>query len=251
MDLVGKAWSDIVATYNPHLIEFGGNIIVQVIFWWIPCIAFSSLHSIFPGFSEAHKIQPAPKQPTANDIHQSVIVALRNQFMVTALHGALVYAAYTQGMPPTLRVTVELPSILELARDYVFCLLGREAMFYYSHRVFHWRPLYKRIHKMHHKFTAPVAFASQYAHPVEHIIANMLPIALPPLILRVHVVTMFIFLASMLIETSTVHSGYDFLGGVARKHDRHHERFDVYFGGIGVLDWLHGTGEDEKRRKRA
>ncbi len=24
-------------------------------------------------------------------------------------------------------------------------------------------------------------------------------------------------------------------------HDLHHEKFNVYFGGLGVLDWLHGT----------
>lgn len=102
------------------------------------------------------------------------------------------------------------------------------------------------MHKTHHRFTAPVALASQYAHPLEHVAANTLPIVLPPLLLRSHVLTLWAFLAYQLVETATVHSGYDFFRGLARKHDRHHERFDVYFGGLGFLDWLHGTDETDR-----
>lgn len=94
-----------------------------------------------------------------------------------------------------------------------------------------------------------MAFSSQYAHPVEHIAANVLPILLPPLLLKSHILTMWVFVAFQLIETSTVHSGYDFFGGAAKKHDRHHERFDVYFGGIGLLDYVLGTDEREDRRR--
>ena len=60
---------------------------------------------------------------------------------------------------------------------------------------------------------------------------------------------MCLFLAFQLVETATVHSGYDFFSGAARKHDRHHERFDVFFGGIGLLDWIHGTDESDRLGK--
>ncbi len=57
------------------------------------------------------------------------------------------------------------------------------------------------------------------------------------------------FLAVELLETTTVHSGYDFLSGVARKHDAHHEKFMIYFGTIGLLDWVHGTDGKRKPQK--
>jgi hypothetical protein len=52
---------------------------------------------------------------------------------------------------------------------------------------------------------------------------------------------MWVFLGVELIETSTVHSGYGFFGGLAKKHDFHHEKFTVCFGVLGLLDWIHGT----------
>lgn len=104
---------------------------------------------------------------------------------------------------------------------------------------------------MHHRFTAPVSLTAQYAHPLEHFLVNALPISIPPMILKCHIVTFWAFLAFELLETTTVHSGYDFLNGSARMHDLHHEKFNVYFGTVGFLDWLHGTDVKEKDRAKA
>lgn len=243
-------WKRTVATYNPHVIDVVGSQVIQVIFWWLPSLLYIFLDTLAPAFSAAHKIQPAPKQPTRAEILHAAGVSLRNQAIILALQAGGALLASSAGQAPTFRVTGDLPSAVEVARDLAVSALAREALFYYAHRVFHWRPLYRRFHKTHHKFTAPVAFASQYAHPLEHVLANTLPIVLPPALLRSHVLTFWLFLAYQLVETATVHSGYDFFHGLARKHDRHHERFDVYFGGFGFLDWFHGTDESGRNRTK-
>jgi sterol desaturase/sphingolipid hydroxylase (fatty acid hydroxylase superfamily) len=128
-----------------------------------------------------------------------------------------------------------------MARDVIISIILREVIFYYVHRLLHHPSIYPIFHKPHHRFTAPVALAAQHATITEHIAANILPIAVPPKLLKSHIVTFWVFLTLELLETTTVHSGYDFLAGSARMHDLHHEKFVVCFGTVGLLDWLHKT----------
>lgn len=70
----------------------------------------------------------------------------------------------------------DLPTPLTLALTIFFFMLVEDFIFYWTHRLFHWRVIYPYIHKMHHEHKTTVGIAAEYAHPLEFILGNMLPL---------------------------------------------------------------------------
>ena len=241
---IQRHWDGALASYSPFAVELYGTIIIQIMAFYIPCAAYQSLPRFFPQYSERHKLQPASKQPTQEQVWECLLVVLRNQVVATVVHTFAMLLQQRLGHLPAFVISSELPSWPLVVRDLLLSFIGREGLFYYVHRLLHRKGLYPRIHKIHHRFTAPVALAAQYAHPFEHLVSNIVPIFLPPVLLQTHILTFWTFLAIMLFEAATVHSGYNFYEGMAKRHDKHHEKFRVNYGGaLAFLDWFHGTGE--------
>jgi len=170
------SWTSIVANYSPTQIILTGNFIVQTLAFWLPSLFYLSIDLIADHPLHKYKIQPA-KTVTGREVVQCLKTVLFNQYLVaTPLDISLAVLAMKLGHPPALRVSPVLPSVTEIARDFTVSIILREILFYYSHRLIHIPALYKRIHKTHHKFTAPIAPSAEFAHPVEHLISNILPV---------------------------------------------------------------------------
>lgn len=102
--------------------------------------------------------------------------------------------------------------------------------------------LYARYHKLHHSFTAPIAFTGLYASPVEHFFADLLPTVLPLAIVAhlyepVHIIFFNTVLMGVLLASTAKYSGYDFAQSpLPKAHSLHHEKFNVNL----WLSALHG-----------
>ena len=134
----------------------------------------------------------------------------------------------------------------------------RDLHFYLIHRMIHWPPLYKSVHKLHHKNVNPSPWSGLAMHPVEH----LLYFSGPLLFLVVPFAPFHILFT--LIHTGLApvggHTGFERveLGGdtsidtSSHAHYLHHKFFECnYADGIIPLDkWFNtfhnGSEESEK-----
>jgi hypothetical protein len=89
---------------------------------------------------------------------------------------------------------------------------------------------------------------ANYDHPICHLLHRFLPLYLPAITLRMHILTYLFLVVLFSLEETFVYSGYSILPstimlkGMARRTDAHMmSEGDGNFGPLGVLDWIHDT----------
>ena len=190
-----------------------------------------------------YKTQPGKNQPLDPVLfHKAFRRIFFNSFFINI---PLAYFGYDAFVRATRPIDSPLPNMLEILVHLIGCVAVEEVGFYYSHRLFHHPLLYKHIHKIHHEWQAPIAMTAVYAHPLEHLVANLGPVLAGPMVCGSHIVTLWIWLVIALFSTASGHSGYHlpFMPS-PEAHDFHHLKFTNNFGATGFLDWLHGTDKE-------
>ncbi|KAG8856077.1 C-4 sterol methyl oxidase [Serendipita sp. 411] len=145
---------------------------------------------------------------------------------------------------------------LQVAGFFVF----EDFYHFVAHQALHYGPLYRHIHKLHHKYSAPFGLAAEYAHPLETLILALGTLGGPILWTMYsgdfHIVTMYLWVTLRLFQAIDAHSGYDFPWSLqhilpfwsgADHHDFHHMAFTNNYS-TSFRWWDHLFGTDDKYR---
>lgn len=124
-------------------------------------------------------------------------------------------------------------------------LLFTDMFVYWIHRGLHWGPLYKYIHKPHHRWLVSTPFASHAFHPLDGV-AQSLPYHIYGFLFPMHSFTWIFMFFFVNCWTISIHDGNHFskskILNTTAHHSIHHRDFNYNYGQYFTLwDRIGGT----------
>ncbi|XP_048589247.1 fatty acid hydroxylase domain-containing protein 2 isoform X2 [Nematostella vectensis] len=224
---------DLFGHNDVAVIVLGTTLETFFVFWFVNAFFLFIDITGRPKWALKYKIQDGQNMPVdKKKLIRAIKVVLFNQLVVgVGLTAALIPVYRWRGCS----IDENLPSFHWVLFEIACFTLVEEFGFYYSHRLAHHPKIYKYIHKQHHEWTAPIGIVSIYAHPLEHLVSNLCPIVLGPLLMGSHIATAWLWFSIALTTTNISHSGYHFpFLPSPEAHDFHHLKFNQNYGVLGV-----------------
>ena len=179
-----------------------------------------------------------------SQVPDNVFWTLASGVTVWTAYEALMMWSLANGYAPALDMPGDWPWLVLL----ILLMPAWETFYFFLiHRLIHWRPLYQRIHALHHRNTNVGPWSGMSMHPLEHVIylgTVLIHFVVPstPLLIIFH-------LSYFTLSAATTHTGYQ--GIVIRgrlvlplgtfHHQLHHRYYECNYGGMEI-PWDKWTG---------
>ena len=230
------AWAAAVGALGPPLAFVLVNLGLYLAGHWLVVWGLDALERWAPAVVARHRLDPERGEADPPDLRRVVAV---NQLVgmpltLAALAGALALRGWDPLAPA--------PGVLSLLGQLFALGLCTEIGFYSTHRLLHTRPLYRRIHAIHHRYRSPHARAAPYMHILEFTVANAGPMAAGALIIGAHPLVLSLMVALAAINIAVTHAGVHLPGlAWATHHHLHHVLMRGNYGTLFVMDTALGT----------
>ncbi|KAH7039692.1 sterol desaturase family [Microdochium trichocladiopsis] len=251
-------WSTLVLSHDPIYIEIIGTTAIKVVFWLLPSLLFLAFDALVPSLAESIKHYGRSSLPRrdAASLAQQVILAIFNVLLCGAVEAVISFGASTYLHRPLFKSSTTLPLPWQIIKHILTLYTLRELLTYYIHRFVLHSPHGRggAIARLHGSYAhasrgggAPYALMLFADHPLPLFLNRLVPVYLPALVLRPHLLTYFAFTLLTTIEETASMSGYSIvpgivLGGIARRTATHYASGGQgNYGAWGFLDWVSGT----------
>jgi sterol desaturase/sphingolipid hydroxylase (fatty acid hydroxylase superfamily) len=228
------------------IIVFGLNLVRYLL---VAGAAFVLLHWLTPRRLQARRLGSGPVSLTQarRELLSSVL-----SIGIFALVGVGLYLLAQSGASRIYRDDRYGPVWFVLSVPVMLIL--HDTYFYWTHRLMHWKPLFQRVHLLHHRSHDPSPLAAFAFHPLEALIeAGIAPLI--ALTLPVHRTAFFLFFTVSMLINVWGHLGFElgprgfmrsrllaWLFNTTTHHHQHHQKtkwnYGLYF---NVWDRLMGT----------
>jgi len=249
-------------TYAPLQIEFFAPLVIRLLLYILPSTLFLAFDLLLPSLAVELKAQREYALPGRLGRKKLAKVAAWSCFNI--LLGVTLQAAIEFIVTDVLRLRSilaikggswslnHLPSPWTMVKNISEGLVLRNVLQYYIHAKLLHSPSNNHLTYWHktwqHSIRTPFAFTATYDHPVCYLLHKFLPIYLPAIIFRFHIMAYILLLSIFSLEEVFTHSGYNvlpstiMLRGMARRTDAHFmTQGKGNFAPLGVLDWTHST----------
>jgi len=232
MEVIEKPIEDLFvwafANYHPMIVVTLGTFILHEVAYFGMFLPYWFIDTYVPSL---HKYKIQKDKPNTFEIQWNCF------WRVLVLHVTcdipLMMMSHTAMTSVGMSVEPPFPKLSNVLPQIIVFFMVEDFYFYWVHRLLHWGPFYRYIHKVHHEHAAPFGMAGEYAHPIEEIFLGI-GTGLGPFLLKAHLFTLWVWLLFRVWQVVDCHSGYNFpwssnhwlpFWGGADFHDYHHMSF--------------------------
>lgn len=144
--------------------------------------------------------------PPKGQIRREILASLRT-VLVFAVNGTLIVLGAETGVVPIYTEIGEY-GWAYLAFSTTLLIVAHDAWFYWSHRLLHYPPLFRRFHRLHHRSHNPTPFAA-YSFDLGEAAVNAVYLPVILVVLPAHPAAILVFVTHMMARNAIGHSGYE------------------------------------------